>query len=144
MPEHFVIVNRPVTEVFAYAAALERHAEWQPDLLTAEVLSEGPIGVGTLAAETRKVVRRVQRFEYRITEWEAGRRMAFVTTNGRIRPEGQMTFAPAGEGTRVGFTVEVNGAGASRLLVRLAGRAIERSIDANLARFKALLEDGKA
>jgi uncharacterized membrane protein len=144
VPEHSVIVNRPVAEVFAYAAALDRHAEWQPDLLKAEVLSSGPIGVGATAAETRKVMGRVQRFEYRITEWEQDRLLAFVTTNGRVRPEGEMTFAADGEATRVGFSIVPKGAGAGRLMLRLAGRAIERSIDANMARFKEKLESDNA
>lgn len=144
MADHFIEINRPVAEVFAYAAALERHVEWQPDLLKAELRSEGPVGLGTLAAETRRLMRRVQTFEYRVTDWEPERRIAFVTTNGRIRPEGEMTFAVEGEGTRVSFSIEAKSAGASRLLVRLAGRAIERSIDANLARFKAMLESGGA
>jgi uncharacterized membrane protein len=142
MPEHIVVVNRPLAEVFAYAAALERHPEWQPDLLKAELLSTGRVGVGTTAAETRKVMGRVRRFEYRITAWEPERRLAFAATNGRVRPEGEMTFAPEGGATRVGFTIVAKSAGAGRLAVRLAGRAIERSVDANLQRLKEKLESG--
>jgi uncharacterized membrane protein len=102
------------------------------------------MGVGTTAAETRKVMGRARRFEYRVTEWEPGRKLAFAGTNGRVRPEGEMTFAPEGAATRVGFSIEAKSAGAGRLVVRLAARAIERSIDANLARFKDKLESDNA
>ena len=49
MVSHSIDVNRPAAVVFAYLERFERHAAWQPSLISAHVETEGPIRVGTPA-----------------------------------------------------------------------------------------------
>ena len=48
-------IDRPQQEVFAYLDELDKHSEWQGDLISSKLETDGPVGVGTRAADTRKV-----------------------------------------------------------------------------------------
>ncbi len=50
-----VEIDRPQAEVFAYLNELDRHPEWQEDLISSKIASEGPVGVGARATDKRKV-----------------------------------------------------------------------------------------
>ena len=55
-----VVVDRPCAEVFAYLADPVTHHEWQPLLTRTEMLSPGPVGVGTKAVEVRRMFGRLK------------------------------------------------------------------------------------
>jgi Polyketide cyclase / dehydrase and lipid transport len=48
-------IDRPPQEVFSYLDDLERHSDWQPDIVESRRTTEGPTRVGTRTVETRKV-----------------------------------------------------------------------------------------
>lgn len=48
-------IDRPQEDVFEYLDELDKHSEWQRDLISSRLETEGPIRVGTRAAATRKV-----------------------------------------------------------------------------------------
>ena len=47
-------INRPPADVFAYVTDLERLGEWQENLISATLESDGPIRVGSRIREIRR------------------------------------------------------------------------------------------
>jgi hypothetical protein len=54
MITHSIEIDCPADKVFAYLEQFDRHAEWQPSLISAEIQPDGPVGVGTRVVERRK------------------------------------------------------------------------------------------
>ena len=55
MIKHSIEINRPAEEVFAYLDQVDRHNEWQDQLVSTTVETDGPIRVGTRVVERRNV-----------------------------------------------------------------------------------------
>lgn len=133
-------IARPLEEVFAFAANPANDARWGSDLVEVTQLSPGPLGVGT-------------RFRY--TARFAGRQFELVRRGHRIpaqppaggqdrlRPPavgGARTFEAIPGGTRITFSGGGRAAASSALTEPLLLHAAQRSLRADLATLKQLLE----
>jgi uncharacterized membrane protein len=136
-------IERPPEDVFAYLDQLERHTEWQDNLVEAKVQTEGPPGVGTRVAETRRVPGGPRPFTYEITEHDPPRRFAFRVVEGPVRPVGTVTVDPAGEGrSRVTLELAFEGHGLGKLLAPMARRNAAKTVPQDQVRLKQRLEAG--
>src|SRR5947207_5063409 len=104
-------VARPPDEVFRYLDDLAAHKEWQENIESIKVVTEGPTRVGTEVEETR-VMGGGRRFDmrWRVTEHDAtSRRSAFETTESKMmKPSGVISVEPAGKGSEVTFSMDTN------------------------------------
>jgi uncharacterized membrane protein len=135
-----IIVNRPVDEVFAYAAAFDRHPEWQDDLHDA--VFEGPAAVGATGTETRQMGPRVHTYRWRVSEFDPPHKLGFETLEGSMRPAGRMTFCAEGDSTRVDFEMSLNPRGAMKLMAPFITKQVQKVNDEHMTKFKANLESG--
>ena len=55
MIKHSIEINRPAEEVFAYLDQVDRHNEWQGQLVSTTVETDGPVRVGTRVVERLNV-----------------------------------------------------------------------------------------
>jgi uncharacterized protein YndB with AHSA1/START domain len=140
------IARRP-EDVFAYIDDLERHGEWQEEIVSVRVEGGGPTKVGTRAIERRKVPGREQTVTYEITEHDPPRTFAFHGTDGPIRPVGKGTIEPLDGGARSRFTIEFDfeapGIG-GKLLRPIALAQARKAIPKGQQRLKERLESGAA
>ncbi|HEY8723586.1 MAG TPA: SRPBCC family protein [Gaiellaceae bacterium] len=140
------IARRP-EDVFAYIDDLERHGEWQEEIVSAHVEGEGPTKVGTRAIEKRRMGRREQEVTYEITEHDPPRTFAFRGTGGPIRPIGKGTVEPLDGGERsrvtIDFDFEAHGI-AGKILKPMALMQARKSIPKGQQRLKERLESGAA
>lgn len=65
----------------------ENHPRWEKEVVEIRPVTPGPVGLGTRAIMVRKEMGRVRAVEYEVTEFEAGRRIAFN------HPDENMNFA---------------------------------------------------
>jgi uncharacterized membrane protein len=139
-----VEVGKPPEEVFAYLDDLSRHGEWQAQIVSVQVLTEGPTRVGTRAREVRRVPGGPREFTYEITEHDPPRRASFRGLDGPVRPVGTVTVEPVGDGSRSRVTLEfdLEGHGIGKLIAPLARLDARRHIPKDQARFKERLEQG--
>src|SRR5919199_3702057 len=140
------IARRP-EEVFAYLDDLSRHGEWQTQIESVEVLTEGPTRVGTRAVDTRRVPGGRQKITYEITEHDPPRRAAFRGLDGPIRPEGSVTVEGLDDGTRSRLTLELDLVGhgiVGKLLAPIARRDARKHVPEDQVRLKERLESGAA
>jgi uncharacterized membrane protein len=137
-------IARSPQDVFTYLDQLDRHRQWQPEIVSTTVESDGPVGVGTRVKELRKFGNRQIDSSYEITEHDPPRRTAFRGLVGPIRPEGTVTLEPLdeGRGTRVTLEFDLIGYGVGKLFAPLARRHARRTIPGDQQRLKEQLEKG--
>ena len=138
-----VNINRPPDEVFAYLDDLSKHPEWQSQIESRRIVTEGPTRVGTEVEDVRVVGggRKIE-LRWHVTEHDpAARRSAFETTESQmIKPSGVITVTPAGEGSEVTFEFTTNPFGFGWLMAPLINRDVAKTVAENLGRLKENLE----
>ena len=141
-----VEIAKSPQEVFAYLDDLRRHGEWQEQIESVEVLTDGPTRVGSRAVDTRRVPGGRRQITYEVTEHDPPRRAAFRGLDGPIRPQGSITVEPLDDGTRSRVTLELDlvGHGIGKLLAPLARLDARRRVPQDQARLKERLESGAA
>src|SRR4029079_15929969 len=103
-----VEIAKSPQEVFAYLDDLSRHGEWQTQIESVEVLTDGPTRVGSRAIDTRRVPGGRQKITYAITARTRPRRAAFRGLDGPIRPVVSVTVEALDEGRRSRVTLELD------------------------------------
>jgi len=143
--KHSIEIARPPEAVFAYVDQLDRHGEWQNDIVSSKLDTPGPVGVGTRATDTRKVPGgRTQDVTYEVTEHDPPRRAAFRGVNCPVRPVGSVTIEPAGDG-RSKLTLELDRQGHGLLgmiFAPLARGQARKQVPQDQQRLKERLESG--
>lgn len=144
MITHSIEIDRRPEEVFAYLDEHERHREWQDQIVSARVETDGPVGVGTRVHEVRKIGGREQDTSYEITEHDPPRRSSFRGIAGVVRPVGTVTVEPVGDGprSRVSIEFDLKGHGIGVLLAPLARMQAKKDIPRIQEQLKARLESG--
>lgn len=99
-------INRSPEDVFAYVDDLGKHAEWQEQLVSTQVETEGPTRVGTRAADKRRLPGGTRDITYEITEHDPPHKSSFRGVNGPVRPVGTITVEPLDGGARSKLTLE--------------------------------------
>jgi uncharacterized membrane protein len=136
-------IDRRPEEVFAYLDDVERHGEWQEQIVAVEPQGDQPMGVGKRVRETRRVPGGDRSMTYEITEYDPPRQSSFRVLDGPVRGVGTIVVEPVGDGSRskVTFTIDLEGHGlGGRVLVPLAKNQARRQIPQDQARMKELLE----
>jgi uncharacterized membrane protein len=145
MIKHSIEINRPAEEVFAYLDQVDRHNEWQGQLVSTAIETDGPVRVGTRVVERRNVPGGARNLPYDITEHVPARKVSFRGTAGLIRPAGTYTVDPTGESSsRMSSELDLEGHGIGKLLAPLALRQAAKQMPVDLEKFKELLESGVA
>ncbi len=70
-------INRRPEEVFAYLDDVERHGEWQEQIVAVQPEGDQPMGVGKRVRETRRVPGGDRTMTYEVTEHDPPRQSSF-------------------------------------------------------------------
>ena len=138
MIAHSIEIERPPEEVFAYLGQFDRHGDWQSEIVSAKVETEGPVRVGTRVKEIRKIGRREQETSFEVTEHEPPHKSSFRGVAGPVRPLGTVTVEPIGDGSKSKVSVEFDlvGHGIGKLFAPIARKQARKTIADNQARLK--------
>lgn len=140
--ESIEIERRP-EEVFAYLDDLSRHGEWQGQIVSVQVETDGPTRVGTKVRETRRIGGREQAMTYEVTEHDPPRSFGFRVLDGPVRPVGHGTVEPVGDGSRSRVTIELDMQGhglGGKVLAPLATAQARKQVPKDQQRLKERLE----
>jgi uncharacterized membrane protein len=137
-------INRSPADVFAYLDDLERHGEWQSQIVSTRRETEGPTQVGSRATDVRQVPGGKQSVTYEITEHDPPRKVSFKGVNGPVRPLGSVTVDEAGEGrSKVTLELDLQGHGLLGMVVApLARSQARKQVPQDQQRLKEKLEAG--
>ena len=141
--ENIEIARRP-EEVFAYLDQLERHGEWQEEIVSSKLDTEGPTRVGSRATDTRRMPGGPREISYEIVEHDPPRKTSFRGLEGPVRAVGTVTVEPLDDGarSRVKLEFDLEGHGIGKLLAPLARRQARKQIPNNQLQLKERLESG--
>jgi hypothetical protein len=145
MIKHSIEINRRAEQVFAYLDQVDRHNEWQGQLVSTTVETDGPVRVGTRVVERRNVPGGTRDFAFEITEHDPPRRLSFRGTTGLIRSVGTYTVDPIGDSSsRMNSELDLQGDGIGKLFAPLALRQVAKRTPVDHKKFKELVESGVA
>jgi uncharacterized membrane protein len=136
-------INRRPGDVFAYLDDVERHGEWQEQIVDVEPQGDQPMGVGKRVRETRRVPGGNRSMTYEITEHDPPRQSSFRVLDGPIRAVGTVSVEPIGDGSRTKLTITIDFQGhgiAGKVLLPVAKTQARKQIPKDQARMKELLE----
>ena len=134
-----VMISRPPSDVFAFVADGTTAPQWRPGVLDVALVSGSGAGARYRQGLAGPGGRRVDA-DYEVTAYEPGRRIAFRTVAGPVRPTGEYRFEETPDGTKLTFSITADLGFPKSLLM---GGAVQRSMDgamASLDKVKAILE----
>ena len=124
-------IQRPVQEVFDFVADQRNEPLYNPDMVTSEKTTDGPIGVGTrFSAQTMSRGKAVD-MVIEVTRFERPRRLDSTTHMAAMDLDGSLTFDPIHGGTRMSWAWNIHPSGALlwfKPLVGVIGGRNERRI----------------
>jgi hypothetical protein len=97
-------IAAPPAIVFARASDFRRAPESISAIVKMDMLTDGPVGVGTRFRETRIVFGREATEEMTVTEFESPKRYTLGAESHGSRYHTELSFVPDGQGTRVTMT----------------------------------------
>ncbi|MGE5335096.1 MAG: SRPBCC family protein [Nitrososphaerota archaeon] len=137
--ESTVLIARPMEVVFPFLLDLEQSAVTDPDLVSVEKITPGPIGVGTTYVLQQRIQGRLRESTTRYTGIDPNRSIAFEADLGPIAVAASIAFVSVEGGTRVTFHGEGTPRGALKLFSRRFQRIGQHAWDERLAHVEAAL-----
>lgn len=138
-----VRIRRPLEEVFAYVSEPLNFPRWNSAVRAVRQRSTGGYGVGSSYVMERELPtgRVINLLD--VIASEPPREFAIRATAGPTPFLYRYGFSSENGETVLRLDAEVKLAGAAALLPQLAGRAVKRGVDDNLAVLKRTLEQGR-
>lgn len=129
--EGAVIIGRPAEVVFDYVADQRNEPEYNPHMVRAEKMTEGPVGAGTVFHSAVAWHGRTAQMRIEYTAYRRPRLLASTTTMRRADFTATLTFEPVPAGTRMHWSEQVRlkrGFKLAAPLVTWIGRRQEQAI----------------
>jgi Polyketide cyclase / dehydrase and lipid transport len=136
-----IIVNRPPSEVAAFAADPSNAPKWYVNIKSAAWKTPPPLAVGSRMAFEAQFLGRRLAYTYQVTDFSAGNRLTMRTAEGPFAMETTYTWELAGSGsTRMTLRNRGEPRGFSKLIAPFMASAMRRANRKDLSRLKSILE----
>ena len=123
-----IVIERPVEEVFDFVADERNEPRFNPRMVHAELISEGPIGLGTRFRTELKTMGRTMPMLVEFTAYERPRRLGIGDALVDDGDRGRADIRVGPGGTRMRWSWDVRPRGGMKLMTPLVGRsAVARS-----------------
>lgn len=134
---------RPPEEMFAYLSDFSTTERWDPGVIEAERLGEGPVHEGTEFRLLTSFLGRKVPLVYRIVEYDPPSAVTFRGESSTVVSLDRITFEPANGGTRITYHADLALKGALKLADPLLQVTFKRVGARALAGLRSTLEEGK-
>ncbi len=131
--------SRSPQEAFAYLSDFSTTAEWDPGVVEAERLGDGPVGEGTEFRLLARFLGRETPLVYRMVEYDPPAAMTVRGENASVVSLDRITFEPLSDGTRITYDAQLTLKGAMKLADPLLALAFKRVGDRALEGLRATL-----
>ena len=134
-------IDRPRSEVAAYAADPDNATAWYENIKAVEWKSAKPLSVGSRIAFVAEFLGRRIAYTYTVKELVPGERLVMSTAEGPFPMETTYTWEDTSAG-RTSMTLRNRGepSGFSKVAAPIMARAMRRANTKDLARLKAIVE----
>lgn len=138
------IIARTRAEVAAFAGNPDNAPAWYVNIKSAELMSEPPLRVGSQVGFVANFLGKRLSYTYEVVEFVPDERLIMRTAEGPFAMETTYTWESTPEdGTRMTLRNRGSPSGFSRLVAPFMAAAMRRANRNDLARLKALLEQGQ-
>jgi uncharacterized membrane protein len=136
-----VEIDRPRSEVAAYACDPDTAPAWYENIKAVEWRSPQPLAVGSRLAFTAEFMGRRLSYTYEVRELIPGSRLVMATSEGPFPMETSYGWADTSDGgTRMTLRNRGEPAGFSKLAAPILAAAMRRANGKDLQRLKQILE----
>ncbi|MDP9411546.1 MAG: SRPBCC family protein [Actinomycetota bacterium] len=140
--ERSVTIHRPVDRVFEYASTPGNDPTWVVASLRHEVLSPGPLRLGSITEEDVGFMGRRMRYVWEVVRYEPPTAFALRSVSGPLPATIRLRLEPLDGGTtNLTLVGDVQLRGVYRLAAPLMRRVARRQLRTQLGTLKALLEN---
>lgn len=101
------LIDRPIGEVFEYAADFDNIESWDPGVASSRRLDDGPLGVGSRFELGVSFGARQILMTYEITEYEPNERVVLVGEGEKIKAVDDIRFEEREDKTMVDYTADL-------------------------------------
>ena len=136
--EGVIIINRPVETVFDFVADERNEPRYNPSMLHAEKVSDGPIGLGTRFRAETNSMGRTSEMIIEFTTYDRPKVLVSSTRLSSMDIQGSLTFDVIDNGTRMRWSWDLKPRGVFSLitpLIRIMGKRQEERIWGNLKHY---------
>jgi hypothetical protein len=135
-------IARQPEAVFQFITDTRNAPRVIPSVQRMEVMTVGPVGVGTRYRETRLVNGKQAQAELEVTGFEPPARYAVRNVTDAIETVYTYRFQPERDGTRGTLECAVSANGVKKLMVPMVVAVLKKEDGDHLARLKAAVETG--
>jgi len=132
-------INKPVEAVFSFITAPESQKKMAPTLQDVKLTPPGPVALGSVYHLTSEVMGRKYETATQVSAFEQNKKWATKTINVPRSTETVYTFEPAGAGTKLTISTELNG-GYPAMAEATVKAQWQKTLDETCAKFKQFLE----
>jgi len=120
-------------KVFDFVSDLDRLPDWQSGIVSADLTSNGPIGVGSTALVMRRLMGQSIRAPLTIVEYDPPRRLVIDGEVSGVRASAVLELAEAdGGATDLSFAMDISASGMTRFMEPMIAGAAGADIDQSL------------
>ncbi|MDQ0677244.1 carbon monoxide dehydrogenase subunit G [Arthrobacter pascens] len=142
--EESIYIALPPQEVFNFLSKSENFPVWDSSVVHAETIGDEPVGLGTRAKGTSKIVGKKFDWTLEVGEFQPPGRLVSRSVDGTLEFTVTSTFEPEGDGTRLTYRIDAE-SGLGGVFGKLADRFVEkaqaRTVRANLETLAELLSE---
>ena len=136
-----IVIDRPVAEVWRYAAEPDNAPAWYTNIRSARWLTAPPLAVGSRFDFVASFLGRRLAYTYEVVELVPGERLVMRTAQGPFPMETTYAWQEAGpDRTRMTLRNRGRPSGFASIAAPVLASAMRRANRDDLARLKALLE----
>jgi len=135
-----ILIKRPAKEIFDFVS--DERNNYDPRVLRTELLTNGPIGVGTRFHSESKSMGRTVKMIVEITGYERPQRLATSTHLASMDIHSTLLFEPVAEGTLLRWSSNLEPHGLLKLITPLIAAIGRRQTSTIWANLKRTLEIG--
>ena len=100
-------VPAPPSDVFEFLADLENLPSWQSGIVSAELTTPKPVGVGSRAHVVRNFLGQRIEVDITVVGYEPGRRVQLESAASGIGVQARLDLEPKDEGTDLSFAIDI-------------------------------------
>lgn len=127
--------------IFAFLAEVENLPRWQPGVTAARRMTEGPMGVGSVARVTTRVMGQTVEADVKVIELETPRHLAFETEVSNVRVVASVDVGAIGpDRSEVVVRLQVEASGFTKFMEPMIAGAAENELGGAIDSLRQALE----
>jgi len=138
--ETSVVINRPISEVFAFVADISNNVKWQTGVVASGFTSSGPVGVGSTFKYDAEIIGRKMEPTGELSAYDPPNKTAWKSNSGPFPMSGSTTSEAVEGGTLVTDRIEAEPSGFFKLAEPLLMKQMQGQSQNDLKKLKAILE----